>query len=182
MFRLTMATAKINHLNLRSEVHGEDRVPAADIKLTLTQPNKLLDLIDTSLRPALWRSGGIDDGGLLPTDPDVLTEVRFPKLAPLSYDYSLHGCKVTVAYGIGSEIPLADCVADKFVIAAKAGGMVELSLRVRCKPDADDVAALYELIQHDVEVTLEPPKAGLLPDDDDSEDDEHSDEPAEATE
>jgi hypothetical protein len=62
MLTLEKQKAKLTSLNLRAEVHGDERVPAADIRFSFDAPNELLSEFDPALKssfyrnPPLWRA------------------------------------------------------------------------------------------------------------------------------
>ncbi len=88
MFHLDRATATLAHVNLRAEIHGEDKKPAADLKLTITGPNSLLDLFDEKLRGAIYTSPPARDAEeLFETEPP-LNVLRFPYLGTLRWDHA----------------------------------------------------------------------------------------------
>lgn len=55
-FQLEEQTAVLLHINPRPEKHGEDNVPAADLKVELTSGNEILSLFHPSLRSLLYKA------------------------------------------------------------------------------------------------------------------------------
>ena len=95
------------------------------------------------------------------TQLDALTALRFPRLGTLKYDWEGAGYTLTIGYGIGgkSDINISDCQIDSFRIDPMNGGSVKLAFRIICHPDSPQFGQLRELIQQEVEITLDPPDA-----------------------
>ena len=55
-FNLTKTSAKLNSFNIRAEKHGEENVPAGDLKLSIKAANTILDIFDPKLREALYQT------------------------------------------------------------------------------------------------------------------------------
>lgn len=154
---------KLASVNLRAEIHGEDRVPACDLKFEGVVANDVLPYFHPELRQFLFKKDESPDL-VDQAQPEALTALRFPRLGTLKYDHEGTGYKVTVAYGIGgpSDIALADCKVDSFRIDPMQGGSVRLGFRVICHPDSEQVGKLSELIQQDVEINVTPPEPTTL--------------------
>lgn len=159
-FSLDHQSVTLANLNTRAELHGEDREPAADLKLTWTAPNAILSEFDPDLRYALFRLPERDGDQVdLINDPDFLPIVKFPKLGSLKWGAEIVGAEVVVHFGTSgkSDVVLADCIVDGFTFELIDGGSVAVSLRVRCHPDEKQVGKLYSLIQRETEVSITPP-------------------------
>lgn len=159
MLELTRITALLANVNLRTELHGEDREPAADLKFEARVGNDILAHFHPSLKSAFYvrgTDGDLADQGM----PDALLVRRFgDQLGPLKWAMEIVGCTLTVHHGISekSHVVLPGATADSFVIEAQEGGQVDITFRVRAHPDAKQVAVLYESQQRHVEISLEPP-------------------------
>ena len=162
MFTLTDETCTLAHFNSRTEKHGERRQPACDLKIALTGPNTLLALLDPLLRSTLFKSPpAVDANQLFEAEPP-LTELRFPKLAPVKWDLELKGRDVEIQYGIDerSAIKIACCNIDGFVVTPMEGGSVELSFRIAGHPTEADAGKLYGLQQQEITLTIHEPAQG----------------------
>lgn len=73
MFAVAGHEATLSNLNTRSEKHGEDDVPAADVKLVLVGPHSLLQPFGESLIDFLFREPGVGE--------DVQVTLEPPKAA-----------------------------------------------------------------------------------------------------
>lgn len=161
MLELTRITALLANVNLRTELHGEDREPAADLKFEARVGNDILAHFHPSLKGAFYvrgTDGDLADQGM----PDALLVRRFgDQLGPLKWAMEIVGCTLTVHYGVSerSHVVLPEATADSFSIEMQEGGQVDITFRVRTHPDAKQVAILYEAQQQKVEISLEPPSA-----------------------
>lgn len=165
MFSIEKQTANFNSWNPRTELHGDERVPAADIKVDMAVSNDILSQFDPTLKSLLYRqphpgeSDLIDQAG---DEPDH-TRLRFPKIKnSIQWDYELVGATVVIHNGLGgpkSDIELAECTVDKFVFDPQDGGTVNVSMRIQCKPSEKQAGRLYELNGNSIELTIQPPEA-----------------------
>src|SRR5580692_2138966 len=92
---------KIFHLNVRSEMHGEEERTAVDIKFSFDVPNSALDTLGEGLRDALYSEG--DDPDLLGRDDEHHTHVKYPQLGTLKWagEYSSVGLHLHTGNGRG---------------------------------------------------------------------------------
>lgn len=159
MFQALKQKVKIVSINPRAELHGEDRVPAFDIKCAAVCESSALIDFHPELRRVLFTEN--DEPDLFEqAGHDRLTALRFPRLGQLKWDLVEAGYEVRVAYGIGgaSDICLADCKVDDFRFLPHVGGTVEISFRVTCHPHTADIGRLCELIQQVVVMDVTPPE------------------------
>lgn len=59
MFHTTAEPAELQALATYTEKHGEERVSGLALKLSITQPNTVLDLFDPQLRAAFYRPNDV---------------------------------------------------------------------------------------------------------------------------
>lgn len=159
MFELQNQQATITSVNLRKELHGDERVGAVDIGFTMTAPNTLLAQLDPQLVGTFYQGAASGQGELDGRLPDL----RFPHLAmPIKWDYVGVGYEVALGYGMNDdrELRFIGCQIDKFKLDLKAGGSVDISLRVIAHPAEEDVGELYELLGGEVALSLMAPEAG----------------------
>ncbi|SNT33413.1 hypothetical protein SAMN06265795_12621 [Noviherbaspirillum humi] len=162
MFELAQAV-KLASVNPRAEIHGEDRVPAFDLKIEAFCPNDLLIPFHPELRTTLYKKA--EDPDLVEQlDGEALTALRFPKMGAIKWDVELTGYKVEVDYGLGgdSNIMLGEVKIDGFKISPQNGGSVGLSFRIICHPESEDVGRLCEFIQRDIDIKVIPPEPTTL--------------------
>lgn len=165
---LTLTKAKLSSVNVRSEKHGPELVPAVDIKLAIDASNAVLDKFHPDLKESLYFKATEDDSDdqadLDGIDPVTdLPNLRFPKLeGPLKWDHTGAGYTLTIDYGLGgnSNLVLHGCVINNFAFDAKEGGTVELAFRVQAiRVDEHTMGKLALLVQHEVSIILTAPEA-----------------------
>lgn len=154
---------KLAHVNVRSEMHGEERECASDLRFDATVTNDVLSLLDPTLKSSLYHFDGakadVADEGKK-AEPGFLPHLRFPKLSAsggLSWEDEMTGANIAITIpGAKSAIALEDVKVNKLRIYPKDGGTVGLSFRVQCHPDEKVFGKLATLVQTDVEVSLSP--------------------------
>lgn len=163
MFAVTGHEATLSNLNTRSEKHGEDDVPAADVKLVLVGPHSLLKPFGESLIDFLFREPGVgeDVQGALDLGGDRRTKVRHPKLKPLQHTDEFPGYVVTLSAGLETSTPQAfkDAKVRGFTFRPMDSGAVEITLTASVYPDEHQAGVLFGWQRKTLLVTLEPPKA-----------------------
>lgn len=162
-FNLKATTAKLNSFNIRAEKHGEENVPAGDLKLTIKAANTILDTFDPELRAALYKNTAAAQGqeevaGLDPSLPNL----RFANVeGPLKFSDKGVGYTLTLDWGLGgdSNLVLTGCEVNNFSATLEEGGTVELSFRVQITdPSADVIGKLGVQVQHEITIDLAPPE------------------------
>ncbi len=158
MFNLKRQSAKLTSLNPRAEIHGEDRVPAADLKFEITAGNDALSEFHPSLRSFLFERPAKPD---LADDGQSLTDLRFKLLGPLKLGAELAGYDLRVHWGVSGhdDIAMSECEVDNFRFDCQEGGSVAISFRVIAHPAERDMGRLCSLIQREVEISLTEPGA-----------------------
>lgn len=136
------------HINATTEKHGEDDVSAVDIALegimlSAEELNALLN--DPKASAALFvRSNG------------SFAEPMFPQLKPLALKDAYEGATVRLTVGLkADELVLGDCKLRNIKLTPQAGGMTEMSLSVRARPNDDElIATLFRYMNHDEAVEI----------------------------
>lgn len=164
MFSLEKTQVKLASVNPRAEIHGDSRVPAFDLKIEAVLPNTALIEFHPELRQMLYKKNETPDLVDAIEPDDALTELRFPKMGAIKWEWEGSGYTVTVAYGIGgpSDIVLGECKLDGFKFIPQNGGSLGLGFRVICHPESADVGKLCEFIQQNIDITVTPPEAKNL--------------------
>lgn len=161
MFELDKQQAKITSFNPRAEKHGEENVPAGDIRIQVACPNTVLDHFGKGLRPTLYRkaSAGEADTTDIRDVPGNLTQRTLPQLKPLKFDGDWPGYSAVIVPGMGltDPIELNDAKLSNFQLEPMDGGTVVVTFSVSFHPDEDQSGRLCGLIQDLVELTLVPP-------------------------
>lgn len=154
-------TVTVEHINLRDENHGDDKVPAIDLKLSKEMHNSALDLFKPGLRKLLYFKSTTPrepaQGTLELDEPNDMPDLRFPELGVIKWAGEQQGRTLTLEYGLGksSNIRLVDCRVNEFRIECKEGGTVKITWRVqRSQPDERAVGKLSSLLKHEVQAML----------------------------
>ena len=137
-FELTSVTeCTCDHVNIREENHGEEKVLAVDLAFSKEGGNELLDLFDQEIRTTLYCNRAAEAGQeKLPEFLAVLPNLRLPALPErLGWGGTdKHGgYRMQVDYGLGDErsnVDLTDCAVGKRWIECKEGGTVTIGWRV----------------------------------------------------
>ena len=158
-FDLKNQPAKLANFNARSELHGPDRVPAADLKIETKIPQFALSAFHEDLTSAFFRF----DTSHVPMQgvERIPTAIRFPEIPAIAWDGEIVGATFTVHRGIdpSSDIVLGDCTVDKFVLEPVEGGSVTVTFRVKRAPEAAEAGLLYTLTQQSVSISVASPQA-----------------------
>lgn len=147
---LNKANATLENLNLRTEKAGDQKVPAADLKVSVPQSMDVLAHFSPTLKAFLFDEDG-------PKDLADGVRVRDPHLGyPLSRDEEMTGATVAIGYGVGKPITITDCKVNGFKLTPMDGGSVVVGMRVQCRPTPEQVAKLYEMQETGIEFSLVP--------------------------
>lgn len=161
MFQLDQQQAKVTSFNPRAEKHGEENVPAGDVRFQVACPNTVLDAFGKSLRPALYRKAASGESSTTDVQevPGNLTQRTLPQLKPLKFDGDWPGYSVVIVPGMGltDPIELDDVKLSNFQLEPMDGGTVVVTFSVSFHPDEDQSGRLCGLIQSMVEITLTAP-------------------------
>ena len=130
---------QFTNFNARTEKHGPESVPAADLTLVMDAPNTMLNYFGPGLMESMYGPADADDDeqeeldGIEPVS--TLPKLKFPGLAPLKIDKKLAGYALTIDYGLGedSAIEIHGCDVGKFTLECKEGGTVQLKFQVQCQ-------------------------------------------------
>lgn len=148
-------------VNIRAEMHGQEPVPAVDMKFRLVGSNNLLGMFDTGLKSVLYKpvAGPDDEPELDGIDPSTdMPELRSASIEmPIGLNKEYLGRNLVLDYGLGgkSNIELAACDVNNFRVNCKEGGTVEIDFRVQASGvDEKALGKLGSLVKHDVKVTL----------------------------
>lgn len=150
-FSLKRQTAKVAHLNVREEKHGEESVVAVDVKVQADVGNEFLDALSPGLRQAVYAADGQQlDGVELP-----FSVLRFPQLAPLDWDTPMAGCGFVV-HGAKrvDDLEFEGTVSKPMRLTPKEGGTVEITFQVQVHPDAAELGALSSFLGRSTKVTV----------------------------
>lgn len=163
-FQLSRQPAKIDSFNPRAEKHGDENVPAGDIKITVTGHSSMLDAFDPKLRPLLYRKPDLSGEQQALLEGDDLTALALPNLKPLQLDEDFPGYTLEISAGLDFSQPLvlSDVKLSNFKFAPENGGSLKVSLSAACHPDEEQAGVLCSLIQETPYISLQPPVAAAV--------------------
>lgn len=164
MFELSNAIAHIRSVNLRTEKHGPEEVPCADLKIETRQPNGMLSEFGPQLRDALyWRAPTADgDQGKLDGVDEVSDKpnLRCPELAQvyaLKYEGAGYGAVIEQGATGARDIKIEGIEVNNLKFEAHEGGTITLVLRAQFEIDDKLAGKLAMLIGREVTITVTPP-------------------------
>ena len=147
MFSLDAHLATLAHLNTFTEKHGDEPVNGIALKMEVMAHAEVVDGLDKNLQPFMFTKN---------------KELKFPDIGPIRWMRELVGAGVTIDGDdlLGERhVTFSDATVDKFSIEPQIGGTVHITMRVKCKPDAEEMATLYELLGKEIRLTVSPAKA-----------------------
>jgi len=153
-FTLVRERCLLGHLNIRTEMHGEDREAACDLKFSFSSANNLLSKLHPDLRAAFYRANETRDL----VNPDHMPHLRFPMLGEQSYKLEIPRTRLRVhdAEDPAHDVLLGGGKTNNFKLILKEGGTVEWQFRCQfSKPDEDSIAKLMRVLNQVVPITLE---------------------------
>lgn len=141
MFELrTFTPVKGKTINIRSENHGSEHVPAVDWAVAMEVPNTALALLGPELLDQHYmavenadeegQQGRLD--GVEAVSPKPLLRSHNLKY-PVGLNHDLAGYQLTVDRGLGgkSNLVLLECKVNKVTIDCKEGGTVVIAFRIQ---------------------------------------------------
>ncbi|MBJ9658933.1 hypothetical protein [Burkholderia gladioli] len=157
--------AKVNSVNGRHELNGDDHRLACDVGIEFNQSNRFLDKLDTTLVETFyWRNPASDDvrqdnvEGVerftdFPNLRPVMENVAFPIKWLTKFEESLF--VVHDRDDPSKDIRLADVKVNEIRFTPKEGGTVLVGLRIQGHPDEVDLARLFMVLQSEVSITVD---------------------------
>jgi hypothetical protein len=163
-FQLKQQAAKVAHVNLRIEKHGEEEVLACDVKIEADVPNTFLDQLSPTLRSSLYMAEGEAPApGQIPLVADAthLPVLRYPFMGEQRFP-GVEMFTATAHFHTRPKVTIAAKVND-LRATLKEGGTVELQFRLQFVADADQVAKLSSLLGREVKISVGPEGSGEHP-------------------
>jgi hypothetical protein len=151
---------QVASVNVRSELHGQDHVPAIDVGVRFTTANRVLDQFEPGLRSVFYgpADGSPDQGELDGVAPiSEMPKLKVGVLGPVKVMKEFAGYTLRIHSAI-TETVIQQCEVNKFAIYLKDGGSVELKFRIQAAGvDEATIGRVAGLLGTEVEVTLEAP-------------------------
>lgn len=161
MFEVVEAAVTLTHKNDRLEKHGEESVLAVDLDFSWETTNGMLAMFAPDLRSCMYKRQDSSQLELDP-DPDHLTALRFPGLAPLKWSGNeVIGGELTFHFGVKSKVDLPATKVHKYRIECKEGGTVVIGFQVQTHPTETQAGKLSKFLQDGgCTVSVTPPSGG----------------------
>lgn len=154
LFTLVRESCLLDNLNIRTEMHGDEREAACDLKFKFSSANNLLAKLHPDLRATFYKANDTRDL----VNPDHMPHLRFPLLGAQSYELEIPRTRLRVhdAQDASHDVVLGGGKTNKFKLTLKEGGTVEWEFRCQfSKPDEEAIAKLMRVLNQKVPVTLE---------------------------
>jgi hypothetical protein len=120
------------------ELHGDDRVLAVSLRLSLKGPNDILRALHANLTDVIFHNA--DPTAPLAGVEQTLPHRRCPIVElPLKLNLKYQGHRAEIEYGISENDPiiLNTCKLDKFEVGGEEGGTSEVTWSMNCNSDVD---------------------------------------------
>jgi len=138
---ITKRPCKIgSSLNGRTEHHGDESVPGADLTVSniLLEKEELNQLLESE---SAWKS--LYKSGKMP-------EPMFPKLVAFKFRDKFEKSACTLYLGLDNEkVTLNGIKLSKITLQPMPGGLTALSVQIQCTPDADQVGLIMTHLDSD---------------------------------
>jgi len=163
MFAVINHEAKYLNYNPRPEKHGEEDVPAADLKFELIGPHSMIECFGEGLREFLFREPGVGEDAQTTLDlgGDKRTKVRYRECPTVPWDAEFPGYTVIVSTGLdtGESLTFKGAKLKSFKFQAMDGGAVKVTLSAAVYPDEAQSGKLFVWQKKTLVLTLQRPKA-----------------------
>lgn len=158
-FYLTKERALLAHLNTRTELHGDEDVPACDLKLELNLHNSVLNKLHSELREVFYTADKQAD-----IEADHLVNLRFPQMSAFAWDTELPRAVLTIHDDVDGDFVIQG-KANKFKLELLEGGTTKLQIRFQMgEIDPQDAATLFGMLRQTVSISLAPEDEEEKPD------------------
>jgi hypothetical protein len=151
-FELIKERALFVHWNPRTEMHGDDPVPACDLKFELSAPNSILKKIRPGLIESFYEQDRQRD-----VEEDFMRKLKHPQIGPLAYDWEIPRVKLTIhdPDDDHSTVIMAGGRANKFKLTMLDGGTVKIQFRCQFSDYDEEVApSLIRCNKQNVHISL----------------------------
>lgn len=151
MFELVKERCNLAHVNVRSELHGDEKQTAYDIKFTVSLANAVLLKFHPDLRDALYKPGENKD-----IDPDFVPNIKFPLLGAISWDLEIPRTLLRIHDEFeGVDVVLSGGRTNKFSFKLKEGGTVEMAFRCQfSEAEPEDISRLLVALGQTMPISL----------------------------
>lgn len=146
--------AKVAHINIGEEKHGEEDVRRLDIKVQSDVVNDFLTYLSKTLKGSLY---GKEEGQReLIKDDSHLPHSLYPELGEMKWEGEMADATVILHGKTKAEDLNLVGDVNNVRIQCKEGGTVAVTLRVQVKPDDEQTSALVLFSGKDVKISIRP--------------------------
>jgi hypothetical protein len=146
--KLTKTCDIAGHLNGRTEKHGEEDVPAFDVRVTISLTRNQLNKFTGN--DQLWTSWFLESK----TDGD---KPLLEHWQPYRWKPKFEACKVSLTVGgVNREtIELGECKLKGFIFTPQKGGQTECSFTVQALASTKNCVMLLHIGEEDASIEIE---------------------------
>jgi hypothetical protein len=151
-FTLVKERLLLGNINIRTEMHGDERVSAVDIAFSFDSANNILSKLHPDLRATFYHAADTKDLA----DADHMPHLRFPLMQGVKWELEIPRTRLCFHDIDGRDIVLGGGRTNKFHLDMKEGGTV--SWKFRCQfsePEAEKIAGLMGVLNQKIPVSLE---------------------------
>ena len=146
------------HLNVRREIHGDEKVNGIDLRFRAVRSNETLVQYSPTLKSDLYRRAETPQQDIDPASVPF-TVLKNPLMGTFKWDEHFDCARAVVHHGIDekSDIVFALAKVNKFTITAQQGATYVQEFRVQVSdPDAEAIAKLSAVLGQSVYITVDP--------------------------
>lgn len=159
-FELVNEKCMLAHVNVRTEMHGDERARAYDLKFTKDFPNAVLKKFHPDLLDTFYTADKQKD-----IDADYKPNLKFGLMGPVNWDLEIPRTMLTIHDVDGDHLVLGDGKTNKFKFEMLDGGTVKMSFRCQFSDlEEDDVAKMLRGLNETVPISLSCAPAEEKPD------------------
>lgn len=149
-FELVKEKCTLFHVNVRTELHGEERRPAYDLKFYKDFPNAILGKLHPDLLDTFYRADKQAD-----IEANYKPVLKFGLMGAVSWELEIPRTKLTIHDPDGHDLVIAGGKTNKFKFQMLDGGTVKMSFRCQfSQVEEDDIAKLLRALNESVPVSL----------------------------
>ena len=153
-FILTKQAAKVAHLNVREEKHGDEPIIAIDIKVEADVTNDFLSYLSPTLKWSLYSKN--PNQGELIEDETHLPVLRYQELGLIGWDGEMDQA-IAIFHGAKkSDDTELECEVDKLRFTCRDGGTVTVVFRIKVLPTPAQAAMLMCLLGKETRISVRP--------------------------
>lgn len=150
------ATLKLEHVNLRSERHGDEEGADTGVDLKLTGALLVSQMGQFWHNPETWNRL---QGAFWEDEPE---ELKVVGIGFVPNDSDFKNCRVDLRPEFSDDLALSECSVNQHKFRPLPGGLCEVKLRVQCHPDREEIAELAGMLKREFTVEIWSPQMDML--------------------